>query len=124
MEVYMVTDGIFKTIDVAIDKRVGYLKDMDMAGIIVDIPDKDDAYTVKISNQNYKVPNGSGLGFKEGDTVWIHSPNGDFNSKYIIAKKVSSANLSRNSGTGQTGEGGSISSDDIITDEEIDAMFA
>lgn len=119
-----VTDSILKTIDYAIGKRTEHLMNMDISGIIVSIPDKDDAYTVKISNQNYKVPNGSGLGFKEGDTVWIHSPNGDFNRKYIIAKKVSSANLSRNSGTGETGEGGSIGDDDIITNEEIDAMFA
>lgn len=119
----MVTDSIFKTIDVAIDKRVGYLKDMDIAGIIVDIPDKDDAYTVEIKHENYKVPNGSGLGFKRGDKVWVHCPNGDFTKKFIIASKASSFNINKNSGTGETGEGGSISPDDIITDAEIDAMF-
>ena len=119
----MVTDGIFKTIDVAIDKRVGYLKDMDIAGIIVDIPDKDDAYTVEIKHEQYKIPNGSGIGFKRGDKVWVHCPNGDFTKKFIIASKASSFNINKNSGAGETGEGGTISDDDIITDAEIDAMF-
>ena len=104
-----VTDSILKTIDYAIGKRTEHLMNMDISGIIVSIPDKDGYYN--ITHQILS---------KYGIPYLIKTDN----RKYIIAKKVSSANLSRNSGTGETGEGGSIGDDDIITNEEIDAMFA
>ena len=118
-----VTDSILKTIDYAIDKKISNLKDMYISGVILDIPSDDDAYLVQIGKATYKVYNGSGIALKSGDAVWIHCPNGDFNQKYISATKSSNFKKYTNSGTGDYGEGGTINPNDIITDEEIDAMF-
>lgn len=117
-----VTDNILKTIDYAIDKRTSYLSHMDTSGVVVETNDSG-TYQVLINNVQYEVPNGSGISFKKGDLVWVHSPNGDFNRKFIISSRAPNSKSFKNSGSGQSGSGGTLSKDDIITDEEIDAMF-
>ena len=119
-----VTDNILKTIDYAIDKKTKHLLNMDVMGIISSI-NNDGTYEVKIDDAVYqRVPNGSGIGYKKGDSVWVHSPNGDFNKKFIISSRASnSGKLFNNSGEGSHGGGGSINPDDIITNAEIRAMF-
>ncbi len=118
-----VAENILKTIDYAIEKRTSYLSNMDTSGIIVDLPDTNDAYLVQINDANYRVPNGSALAFKVGDKVWVHSPNGNFSKKFIISAASSNSKSYKNDSSGDYGSGGSISPDDIITDAEIDAMF-
>jgi len=117
-----VTDNLLKTIDYAIDKRTGHLSHMDISGVIVSA-NSSGTYQVLINNVQYEIPNGSGISFKKGDLVWVHSPNGNFNKKFIISSRVSNSKSFNNSGSGQAGGGSTISADDIITDEEIDAMF-
>ena len=119
-----ITTNILKTIDYAIAKRTSYLSNMDTSGIIVGLPDKNDAYLVQIQDANYRIPNGSALAFQVGDKVWVHSPNGDFNKKFIISSASSNSKSFSNDNGGEYGPGGSVSPDDIITNEEIDAMFS
>lgn len=119
-----VTDSILKTIEYAIDKKLKPYTNMDISGIVVGIPDGNDAYKVRIDDVTYNVVNGSGIGFKLGDLVWIHCPNGDFNKKFIISSRSSNSKSFVNNGSSQQGSGTtSISDDDIITNNEIDAMF-
>ena len=118
-----VTDNILKTIDYAIAQRTKPLMNMDMAGIIEDLPDSNQAYLVSINKASYRITNGSGMGFKRGDLVWVHCPNGDFNKKFIISSRTGSSNQFSNDSDGEYGEGGCINPDDYITDAEIDAMF-
>lgn len=122
-----VTDEIFKTIDIAIDSKIKGLLNTDVAGIIEESADNG-AYTVIVDKVKYTVPNCSGMSFKRGDLVWLHSPNGDFNKKFIIASRSGNAkSYANDSGSDYGGGGGSgagsITSRDIITDEEIDEMF-
>ena len=121
-----VTDSILKTIEFAIDRKIKPYTNMDIAGIIVGIPDDtNDAYQVRIDKAEYKIVNGTGIGFKAGDLVWVHCPNGDFNKKYIISSRSSYSKFFRNTSNNQQGGGSSgITEDDIITNEEIDAMFS
>lgn len=119
-----VSDSILKTIDYAIEKRTSYLSNMDVSGIIVGLPDNNDAYLVRLNDADYRIPNGSGIGYKIGDLVWVHSPNGDFNKKFIISTRSSNSKSFTNDSSGDYGEGSTISPDDIITDAEIDEMFA
>ena len=120
-----VTDSILKTIEYAIDKKLKPYTNMDVSGIIVRIPEDDnDAYKVQIDDVEYKVANGSGIGFQVGDPVWIHCPNGDFNKKFIVSSKSSNSKKSVvNSSSTQGGGSYAITKKDIITNEEIDAMF-
>ena len=118
-----VTDSILQTIDYAIEKRTKHLMDMDVGGVIAGI-NKDDTYQVKINDAEYKISNGSGIAFKQGDLVWVHSPNGDFNRKFIISSRTSNSKKYVNQSNSEYGEGGGgISPSDIITDREIDEMF-
>ena len=117
-----VTNEIYKTIDYAIKQRMGYLTNMDIAGVI-EGTDDDGVYKVTIEKGSYRVPNASGVAFKRGDQVWVHCPNGDFNKKFIVGSRTGESKISKNEGSGSYGPGGSITTDDIITDAEIDAMF-
>ena len=119
-----VTEEIFKSIKIAVDEATKGLTNMDVAGIIKE-PEGSNAYWVTIDKTDYKVPNDSGMTFKTGDLVWIHSPNGDFNKKFIIASRSGNAKSFTNDSGSESGGGGagSITSKDIITDEEIDEMF-
>ena len=120
-----VTEEIFKSIKIAVDEATKGLYDMDVAGIIKEPADEQNTYWVTIDKIDYKVPNDSGMTFKRGDLVWVHSPNADFNKKFIIASRSGSAKSYTNDSSASSGGGGagSITSKDIITDEEIDEMF-
>lgn len=118
-----VTENLLKTIDYAIDKKTKYLSNMDLAGIITDLPDSNQAYLVSINDASYRITDGSGIGFKKGDLVWVHCPNGDFNKKFIISSRTGNSKMFSNDSDGEYGQGGSINPDDYITDAEIDAMF-
>lgn len=118
-----VTDNILKTIDYAIDKKTKDLINQDMSGVIIGIK-PDGNYSVLLQGQEYVIPNGCGISFKIGDLVWVHSPNGNFEKKFIISSRTPNSKSFNNKGTGEYGGGSSISPDDIITNEEIDAMFA
>ena len=117
-----ITDELFQTIDYAIKKRTNYLKDMDVSGIIMG-SNNDGSYIVLINETEYNVPNGCGISFKTGDLVWVHSPNGDFNKKYIISSRSPNSKAFTNKGSGDYGHGATINPSDFITDAEIDAMF-
>lgn len=121
-----VTEEIFKSIQIALDEKTKTLFNTDVAGIIDSIAENG-AYNVTIDKTNYIVPNGSGLVFKKGDLVWVHSPNGDFNKKFIIGSRSGNAKTFTNDSSADYGGGGgagAITSKDIITDEEIDEMFS
>lgn len=118
-----VGDNLLKVIDYAIERRTDFLYNMDLAGII-SYADESGIYQVTIDNQDYKVPNASGLAFKRGDQVWVHCPNGDFNKKYIVGSRTGSSKISKNDGSGDYGPGGTVTAQDIITNAEIDAMFS
>lgn len=122
MSATKVEEEIFKTIDYAINKKTKKFSQMDAPGVI-DSVKPDGSYTVQIQGESYAVPNGCGISFKAGDLVWVHSPNGDFNRKYIVSARVSNSKTFSNAGEGEYGGGGGISPEDIITDAEIDAMF-
>lgn len=117
-----VTDQLFKTIDYAIDKKTKKLFDQDISGIVVGI-NSTGSYQVLINDVTYEIPNGCGLAFKSGDLVWVHSPNGDFNKKFIISARSSSSKEFNNESSGDYGPGSSVTPEDIITNAEIDAMF-
>ena len=117
-----IADELLKTIDYAIEKRTNYLTNMDVSGIIVG-SNSNGSYIVLINETEYDVPNGSGISFKTGDLVWVHSPNGDFNKKYIISSRSPNSKAFANQGSGDYGHGATISPSDFITNEEIDAMF-
>ncbi len=117
-----VTDNILKTIDYAIDKKTKDLINQDMSGVISGIKD-DGNYYVLLQGENYVVPNGCGISFKVGDLVWVHSPNGSFDKKFIISSRSPYSKIYTNEGDGDYGKGSSINPADIITNAEIDAMF-
>lgn len=118
-----IADNILKTIDYAIDKKTKDLFNQDLSGIISNI-NSDGTYQILIQGENYTVPNGCGISFKIGDLVWVHSPNGKFEKKYIISSRTSNSKSFTNVGSGKFGGGANINNSDIITDDEIDAMFA
>ena len=118
-----VTDNILKTIDYAIEKRTRELFNQDLSGVITGIKN-DGNYVVLLQGEEYIVPNGCGISFKIGDLVWVHSPNGKFEKKFIISSRTPNSKSFTNRGSGEYGGGSSINPDDIITNEEIDAMFA
>lgn len=116
-------EDLFKTIEMAVDKKTKPLTTMDIQGIVIGA-NENATYTVLINETEYRnVPNGSGISFKTGDIVWIHSPNGDFNKKYIISSRSPNSGSFANQGTGDYGHGATINPSDFITDAEIDAMF-
>lgn len=117
-----VTDNLLKTIDYAIEKRTKYLSAMDTSGIVVAI-NSSGTYQVLMNDVEYELANGCGISFKVGDLVWVHSPNGDFNRKFIISSRSPNSKSFSNKGSGSYGPGSSVTPSDIITDAEIDAMF-
>lgn len=118
-----VTEEIFKSIDIAINEKTNKLFNTDVAGIIEEAMDNG-IYKVSIDKHTYQVPNGSGIAYKSGDLVWIHCPNGDFNRKFIIGRRAGRNKVYTSDSSGEYGGGSSVTSQDIITNAEIDAMFA
>lgn len=118
-----ITDNLLRTIDYAIDQKTKKFQTMDTSGLIVALPDNNGAYLVEINDAQYRIPNGSGIGFKVGDLVWVHCPNGDFKKKFIISSRTGNSKMYSNESDSEYGEGSGINPDDIITDAEIDAMF-
>ena len=116
-------EDLFKTIEYAVTKETKQFKNMDISGIVISA-NENATYTVLINETEYlNVPNGSGISFKTGDLVWVHSPNGDFNKKYIISSRSPNSKAFANQGSGDYGHGAIINPSDFITDAEIDAMF-
>lgn len=122
----LVTDNILRTIDYAIDKKMEKVKQMDESGVIVGV-DSSGTYRVLIQGETYSMPNGCGISFKNGDLVWVHYPNGNFNKKYIISSRTPNSKTFDNAGSGEPGGGGStgesITWDDFATIADIDALF-
>lgn len=118
-----VTNSIFESIDIAIKERTKKLFNTDVSGVIDGVDEKG-IYSVLIDKERYDVPNGSGMSFKRGDMVWVHCPNGDFNKKFILGGRTGSSKTYVNESDGDYGEGSSITPQDIITNQEIDAMFS
>lgn len=117
-----VTDSVLKTIDYAIDMKTKKLLNTDEMGIVNRV-NTDGTYNVLIQGEYYDVPNGSGIPFKSGSLVWVHSPNGNFNKKYIIASRVSVTKSFSNENEGDSGGSGMISPSDLCTNADIDGMF-
>lgn len=80
-----IQDEIIKAIKLIVDNEIGNLKNSDMEAKIVSI-NSDGTYKVRINNADYDVKNGTNISFKIGTKVLVHSINGNFNNKVIVAK--------------------------------------